>query len=48
MSKLVKLTSYIDRDLQVPCLTSDPEKCEQEPTFMFNPKLFGILNIEIG
>ena len=42
MAKLVKLTSNIE----LPCLTSDPQKCEGEPTFIFYPKLFGVLNIK--
>ena len=33
---------------KVPCLTSDPETCEKEPTFKFHSDHFGALNIEIG
>ena len=33
---------------QLPSLTSDPEKCEGEPTFIFDFEHFGVLNVEIG
>ena len=29
-------------------LTSDPEKCAGEPTFIFDSEHFGVLNVEIG
>ena len=33
---------------QLPSLTSNPEKCEKEPTFIFDFEHFGVLNVEIG
>ena len=48
MAKLEKLTSNIDLNLQLPSLTSDPEKCAGEPTFIFYSEHFGVLNVEIG
>ena len=48
MAKLVKLTSNIDLTSQLPSLTSDPETCEEEPTFIFYSEYFGVLNFEIG
>ena len=51
MVKLVKLTSNIDHDLlesQLPCLTSDPETCEGELTFLFYSEHFGVLKVKIG
>jgi len=36
------LTSHL------PCLTSDPEKYEREPTFISNSEQFDVLNVEIG
>ena len=33
---------------QLPCLTSDPETHEEEPTFIVHSKYFGVLNVEIG
>ena len=30
------------------CLTSDPETCEGEPTFILNFEHFVVLNVEIG
>ena len=32
----------------LPCLTSDPETYEKEPTFIFHSEYFGVLNVEIG
>ena len=29
-------------------LTSDPEKCAEEPTFIFDSEHFDVLNVEIG
>jgi len=29
-------------------LTSDPEKCAGEPTFIFDSEHFDVLNVEIG
>ena len=50
MAKLEKLTSNID--LELPAykfdLSSNPEKCAGEPTFIFDSKHFGVLNVEIG
>ena len=47
MAKIGNLTSNIDLD-QLPSLTSVPEKCEGEPTFIFDFEHFGVLNVEIG
>ena len=33
---------------QLPSLTSDPEKCEGEPTFIFDSEHFDVLSVEIG
>ena len=33
---------------QMPSLTSDPEKCKKEPTFIFDFEHFGVLNVEMG
>ena len=48
MAKLVKLTSNIELNLHLPSLTSDPKKCEGEPTFIFHSEHFDVLNVEIG
>ena len=48
MAKLVKSTSNIDLNLQLPSLTSDPKKCEGEPTFIFYSEHFDVLDVEIG
>ena len=38
----------IGGQIQLPSLTSDPEKCAEEPTFIFYSEYFGELNGKIG